>query len=90
MPTELKSFRSRPSHAGHSVSGSSEKDCTASSWWPHAVQAYWYVGTFSSGSWHGLLALVVFECQWCVITPGFVQRKRPGPHPGRPPARPPE
>ncbi len=50
MPTELKSLRSRPSHAGHSVSGSSEKDCTASSWWPHAVQAYWYVGTFSSGS----------------------------------------
>ncbi|SCG43851.1 hypothetical protein GA0070613_1146 [Micromonospora inositola] len=56
MPTELKTLRSPPSHAGHSVSGSSEKDCTASSCWPHAVQAYWYVGTFSSGSgtagWH--------------------------------------
>ncbi|MFD0787350.1 hypothetical protein ACFQZ8_25900, partial [Micromonospora azadirachtae] len=56
MPTELKTLRSRPAHSGHSVSGASEKDCTASSWWPHAVQAYWYVGTFSSGSgsagWH--------------------------------------
>jgi hypothetical protein len=41
MPTEEKSFRNLPSHAGHSVSGSSAKDCTASSWWPHAVQAYW-------------------------------------------------
>ena len=23
----------------------SAKVCTASNWWPHAVQAYWYVGT---------------------------------------------
>ena len=31
-PTEEKSLRRRPSQAGHSVSGSSAKDCTASSW----------------------------------------------------------
>jgi hypothetical protein len=32
MPTAEKSFRKRPAQAGHSVSASSVKDCTASSW----------------------------------------------------------
>ena len=41
MPTELKTLRSRPSQAGHSVSAASEKDWTASSCSPHSVQAYW-------------------------------------------------
>jgi hypothetical protein len=30
MPTDEKSFRSRPAHSGQSVSGSSVNDCTAS------------------------------------------------------------
>jgi hypothetical protein len=45
MPTELKTLRSRPWHAGHSVSGSSVNFWTTSSGSPHSVHAYWYVGT---------------------------------------------
>ena len=41
MPTAENTFRKRPSQAGHTASGSSENDWTASSWWPHAVHAYW-------------------------------------------------
>jgi hypothetical protein len=41
MPTAEKTLRRRPSHAGQTVSGSSENAWTASSWWPHAVHAYW-------------------------------------------------
>ena len=45
MPTELKTFRSRAPHCGHTVSASSVKDWTVSKPCPHSVQAYWYVGT---------------------------------------------
>ena len=41
MPTAENSLRSWPSHSGHTVSAESVNDCTASSWWPQAVQAYW-------------------------------------------------
>ena len=37
----VAAFRSRPLHAGHSLSASSEKDWTCSKAWSHSVQAYW-------------------------------------------------
>jgi len=40
-PTALNTLRSVPPQAGHSVSGASVKDCTASSRSAQAVQAYW-------------------------------------------------
>jgi hypothetical protein len=41
MPTAENTLRRAPSHSGHTVSALSENDCTASSWWPHEVHAYW-------------------------------------------------
>jgi hypothetical protein len=41
IPTDEKTFRRGPEHAGHSVSDASVKDCTASNLWLQAVQAYW-------------------------------------------------
>ena len=80
MPTELKTLRSLPLQAGHSVSAGSEKDCTLSSCSPHSVHAYWYVGTGPPRRYSGLgtrrtqgLALAVSECQCCVIGVYFVQ-----------------
>src|SRR5687767_13918745 len=37
-------LRSSPWHSGHSVSGSSVKDCCTSSSWPQLLQRYSYVG----------------------------------------------
>jgi hypothetical protein len=41
IPTDEKTFRSDPEHAGHSVREPSAKDCTASNLWLQVVQAYW-------------------------------------------------
>jgi len=40
IPAAEKTLRSRPSHDGHSVRASSEKDWTMSNWWPQSLQAY--------------------------------------------------
>jgi hypothetical protein len=40
IPTLLKTFRSRPPQAGHSVRDGSLKLCTASSGSPQSVQRY--------------------------------------------------
>jgi hypothetical protein len=40
-PTALKTLRSLPAHAGHSVSASSVKLWNCSKAWPHSVQRYW-------------------------------------------------
>jgi hypothetical protein len=40
MPAAEKTLRSRPVHAGHSVSASSLNFCTTSRGWPHSVQTY--------------------------------------------------
>ena len=39
MPTEEKTFRSRPPHSGHSVNDGSLNACTCSKRWSQAVQA---------------------------------------------------
>src|SRR5919199_3376489 len=48
MAGALKTLRSGPPHAGHSVSGSSVNDCTTSRCWPQDLQAYSYFGIRSS------------------------------------------
>jgi hypothetical protein len=48
MPTGEKTLRSLPPQTLQTVSGSSVNRCTTSDFSPQSVQAYWYVGTFSS------------------------------------------
>jgi hypothetical protein len=48
MPTGEKTLRSLPPQVLQTVSGSSVNRCTTSERSPQSVQAYWYVGTYSS------------------------------------------
>jgi hypothetical protein len=63
-----KTLRSVPLHAGHSVSGSSLKDCTTSRCSPQLRHAYSYVGISTTipeleRCEKAELALGRFECQ---------------------------
>jgi len=63
MPTAEKTLRSSPWQFGQTVSASSVNFWTTSVRSPQSVQAYWYVGTVSSGSCDRVsLALVLSEC----------------------------
>jgi hypothetical protein len=67
MPTGEKTLRSLPPQVLQTVSGSSVNRCTTSERSAQSVQAYWYVGTYSSLCG---LALAAVNCQMLATASG--------------------